>query len=91
VRTGKGRKTDKPARELMAAWDDGTSHKEEFTAEERYLLFYKSPKTIVTMYLDADVVEWFRGKRYQSKINWILRLAMVHEMRERRISKSRRE
>lgn len=38
-------------------------------------------KKRVTMYMDADVLAWFksRGPRYQREINWMLRRAMMEE------------
>jgi uncharacterized protein (DUF4415 family) len=41
--------------------------------------FYKPTKTSTTIRIDSDVLAWFRsqGKGYQSRINAILRRAML--------------
>jgi uncharacterized protein (DUF4415 family) len=41
--------------------------------------FYRPPKRPVTMRLDTDIVEWLKsyGKGYQSRVNHLLRHAMV--------------
>jgi uncharacterized protein (DUF4415 family) len=41
--------------------------------------FYRPPKKVVTMRLDADVIEWLKvdGPGYQTKANWLLRHAMI--------------
>ncbi|HTA22782.1 MAG TPA: BrnA antitoxin family protein [Terriglobales bacterium] len=46
---------------------------------------WPTPKTIVTMRLDADLLAWFRQQRgYQTRINAILRAYMkAHEPGER--------
>jgi uncharacterized protein (DUF4415 family) len=42
-------------------------------------------KETVTMYLDADLLEWFRGERgYQTRINAILRAYMNSQNRNDR-------
>ncbi len=48
-------------------------------------LVWRTPKTIVTMRLDADLLAWFRQQRgYQTRINAILRAYMnAHESGER--------
>ncbi|MGA2902456.1 MAG: BrnA antitoxin family protein [Candidatus Korobacteraceae bacterium] len=40
--------------------------------------FYRPPKRVVTMRLDADVIEWLKsyGPGYQTKANFLLRHAM---------------
>ena len=42
--------------------------------------FYKSVKTSTTIRVDADVLAWLKaqGKGYQTRINAILRHAMLH-------------
>jgi uncharacterized protein (DUF4415 family) len=49
---------------------------------------WPTPKTIVTMRLDADLLAWFRQQRgYQTRINAILRAYMkAHESGEQRES-----
>jgi uncharacterized protein (DUF4415 family) len=41
--------------------------------------FYRPPKKPVTMRLDTDVVEWLKsyGRGYQTRVNHLLRHAMV--------------
>ncbi|ACM21167.1 hypothetical protein Geob_2821 [Geotalea daltonii FRC-32] len=43
--------------------------------------FYRPVKEIVTIRLDADVLDWLKqgGKGYQTRINRILRSAMEHQ------------
>lgn len=45
--------------------------------------FYKPTKTLTTVRLDADVLLWLRskGKGYQTRINAILREAMLRELK----------
>lgn len=47
--------------------------------------FYKPVKTQLTVRLDADVLAWLRadGAGYQTKLNAILRQAMLHDLTER--------
>lgn len=42
--------------------------------------FYRPPKKSVTMRLDADVLDWIKGygRGYQTKLNLLLRHAMLH-------------
>ncbi|MEI7842831.1 MAG: BrnA antitoxin family protein [Gallionellaceae bacterium] len=44
--------------------------------------FYRPTKQVTTVRIDADVLAWLRskGKGYQTKINGILRDAMIHEV-----------
>ncbi|WP_297450894.1 BrnA antitoxin family protein [Ferrovum sp.] len=44
--------------------------------------FYRPTKQATTVRIDADVLAWLRskGKGYQTKINAILRDAMIHEI-----------
>jgi uncharacterized protein (DUF4415 family) len=41
--------------------------------------FYRPPKKSVTMRLDQDVLDWLKasGKGYQTKVNFLLRHAMM--------------
>ena len=45
--------------------------------------FYKPTKTLTTVRLDADVLMWLKskGKGYQTRINAILREAMLRELK----------
>ena len=43
--------------------------------------FYRPKKQPVTMRLDTDVIAWLKsgGRGYQTKANWLLRHAMLHQ------------
>jgi uncharacterized protein (DUF4415 family) len=45
--------------------------------------FYKPTKTSTTVRVDSDVLAWLKrqGKGYQTRINAILRNAMLHSLR----------
>jgi len=45
--------------------------------------FYRPTKTMTTVRLDSDVLAWLKnqGKGYHTRINAILRAAMLHAMR----------
>uniref|UniRef100_UPI001ABB416E BrnA antitoxin family protein n=3 Tax=Bartonellaceae TaxID=772 RepID=UPI001ABB416E len=45
--------------------------------------FYKPTKTVTTVRVDSDVLAWLKsqGKGYQTRINVILRDAMLRSMR----------
>lgn len=45
--------------------------------------FYKPTKTSTTVRVDSDVLVWLKsqGKGYQTRINAILRAAMMHEIK----------
>jgi uncharacterized protein (DUF4415 family) len=47
--------------------------------------FYKPIKQQLTVRIDADVVEWLKGqgRGYQSRMNEILRSAMLKNLRQR--------
>jgi uncharacterized protein (DUF4415 family) len=51
--------------------------------------FYRPTKKPVTMRLDSDVIAWLKadGRGYQTKANWLLRHAMLHDTREKGLSK----
>jgi len=48
--------------------------------------YYRPVKQQLTVRLDADVVAWLRrqGKGYQTRMNSVLREAMVGELKERK-------
>ncbi|MGH9512296.1 MAG: BrnA antitoxin family protein [Terriglobales bacterium] len=48
--------------------------------------FYRPPKKPVTMRLDADILKWLKayGRGYQTKVNLLLRHAMVSSERRGR-------
>jgi len=45
--------------------------------------FYKPTKTTTTVRVDSDVLVWLKskGKGYQTRLNAILRTAMLHEIK----------
>ena len=45
--------------------------------------FYKATKTTTTVRVDTDVLMWLKskGKGYQTRLNAILREAMLHEIK----------
>ncbi len=45
--------------------------------------FYKPTKQVTTVRIDADVMKWLKaqGKGYQTRMNKILREAMLNELR----------
>ena len=45
--------------------------------------FYKPTKTSTTVRVDSDVLAWLKsqGKGYQTRINTILRAAMLHKIK----------
>jgi len=49
-------------------------------------LFYRPIKKSLTIRLDADVIAWLKsqGKGYQTRINHLLRTAMVSQLLRRR-------
>jgi uncharacterized protein (DUF4415 family) len=44
--------------------------------------FYKPVKTLTTLRVDSDVLAWLKrqGRGYQTRMNEILRQAMVHDL-----------
>ena len=59
---------------------------EKFWANAVRNPFYRPVKQQLTVRLDADVVAWLRrqGKGYQTRINSVLREAMLEELKERK-------
>ena len=51
--------------------------------------FYRPTKKLVTMRLDSDVIAWLKadGRGYQTKANWLLRHAMLHDTRAKSLSR----
>jgi uncharacterized protein (DUF4415 family) len=51
--------------------------------------FYRPVKRPVTMRLDADVIEWLKseGRGYQTRANWLLRHAMLHQAKQKRLAR----
>jgi uncharacterized protein (DUF4415 family) len=51
--------------------------------------FYRPVKRQLTVRLDADVVAWLRmqGKGYQTRINRLLRAAMLEEVTQKGVSR----
>jgi len=56
-----------------------------YVSIEKLLGLYKPRKKLVTLRVDADVLEWFRqdGEGYQTRINRALRRVMRLEMKEK--------
>jgi len=59
---------------------------EEFWRKAVRNPYYRPVKTSTTVRIDADVLAWLRaqGKGYQTRINGILRAAMLDEMKRGR-------
>lgn len=55
---------------------------EEFWKSAARNPFYKPTKTVTTVRVDSDVVAWLKskGKGYQTRLNLILREAMLKEV-----------
>jgi hypothetical protein len=51
--------------------------------------FYRPMKKPITMRLDSDIIEWLKsgGRGYQTRANWLLRHAMLHNMRQKRLAR----
>ena len=88
---GEYRLTTKQKRELekLAAMPDDTIDfsdipplTEKFWKNAVRNPFYRPRKQQVTLRIDADVLAWLRrgGKGYQSRLNSVLRNAMIHQM-----------
>lgn len=56
---------------------------DEFWQNAVHNPFYKPTKTTTTMRVDSDVLMWLKskGKGYQTRLNAILRAAMLHEIK----------
>ncbi len=65
-----------------AAFDPSVSAFESVPAVQGR--FYRPIKKPITIRIDADVLHWLKrdGEGYQSRLNAILRDAMVHDLRE---------
>jgi uncharacterized protein (DUF4415 family) len=52
--------------------------------------FHRPPKKSVTMRLDADILQWLKayGKGYQTRVNLLLRHAMMSSLRRRPAGKA---
>jgi len=79
------------AAEIKAFKNNDFSDSPELTAEQlvqlkpsyyRNMANYKPIKKIVNVRLDADIIEWLQGegKGYQTRMNAILREAMLHSV-----------
>ncbi len=83
-----GTMTDAEVRAGIAGDPDIRPTDEAFWKDARVVL--PRPKEIVTMRLDADLLEWFRRERgYQTRINAILRAYMRAHQVEKAPSKPR--
>jgi len=76
--SGRKKSTRKPAIVLRAEAEGAAG---ESDANERFFRIYKPRKVAVTIRLDADVVVWFKqpGRKYQTRINQVLRRVMEEE------------
>ncbi|MGA7077158.1 MAG: BrnA antitoxin family protein [Terriglobales bacterium] len=75
------KKRGKNQAKIVRLWaSEEASEAETETAWRRY--YSKTPKKMITLRLDADVLAWFKkqGPRYQTKINRVLRWAMKEEI-----------
>lgn len=52
--------------------------------------FYRPPKKPVTLRLDADIIDWLKsaGPGYQTRVNGLLRHAMIHYKRAQSAKRS---
>lgn len=64
-------------------YSDIPSLSDEFWKNAVSSPFYKPTKTSTTVRVDSDVLAWLKsqGKGYQTRINAILRAAMLHEIK----------
>lgn len=64
-------------------YSDIPSLSDEFWKKAVNNPFYKPTKTSTTVRVDSDVLAWLKsqGKGYQTRINAILRAAMLHEIK----------
>ncbi len=76
------RRAQKKISQLLASADGGEGPLTRLQERRRY---YKAIKKQITLYLDADVLDWFKrtGRGYQTRINRALWKVM---MEERKIS-----
>jgi uncharacterized protein (DUF4415 family) len=74
-----GRLTDVQIRKGIAADPDAHATDAAFWKDAKIVM--PTPKAIVTMRLDADLLRWFRQQRgYQTRINAILRAYMQAQL-----------
>ena len=82
--------TKKRLEEILAFKDEDISDIPELTDEElsrMRLSHFRNPKNFkpvkrkVCMYIDADILDWYKteGKGYQTRINQVLRRDMLRE------------
>jgi len=73
----------KPEREIDFSDQPATSEQDWLGAARGK--FYRPIKQQLTVRIDADVLEWLKsqGKGYQSRLNDILRTAMLDKVRHR--------
>ena len=70
-----GRRTDRQVRRAIQADPDARSTDASFWKGARVVM--PKAKQAITIRLDADLLEWFRGQeRYQTRINAVLRTYM---------------
>jgi len=83
--------SEKRRKEIQAFKDDDISDIPEMTEEQLSELKpshlrnpnnYRPVKKKICMYIDADILEWYKGdgkRGYQTRINQVLRQNMAHE------------
>jgi uncharacterized protein (DUF4415 family) len=51
--------------------------------------FYRPMKKPVTIRLDSDIIDWLKstGRGYQTRANWLLRHAMLHQRKQKRLAR----
>jgi uncharacterized protein (DUF4415 family) len=75
-------RTDAQTRRALTRDPDVHSTDETFWATAEVVM--PRPKKIVTMRLDADLLDWFRANRgYQTRINAVLRAYMNSQAQQR--------
>src|SRR5579863_9865768 len=54
--------------------------------------FYRPMKKPVTIRLDSDIIDWLKssGRGYQTRANWLLRHAMLHNAKQMRVAQRAR-
>ena len=73
------RRSDTEIRHGIAFDPDARAASVDFWKDDK--LIWPTPKAVVTMRLDKDLLEWFRQQRgYQTRINAILRAYMTAQM-----------
>lgn len=80
--------TEKRSSELKALADDNISYEDIAPLDDAFWIkasrgqFYRPLKTQASVRIDSDVMAWLKepGKGYQTRLNTILREAMLREL-----------